>query len=136
MVLLAKSSTPLSLPEISDAEGLSVPYAAKLLRILRKSDLVTAERGRNGGYRLVRSPESIPLNDVLDALGERVFSAAHCNRYSGDNETCVHIVDCTVRTVWRGFDKFLRQFLGGITLAQLAAGEVDAARFELQRTHS
>ena len=53
MILLARNNAPMSLPEISDAEGLSIPYAAKLLGILRKADLVSAERGRNGGYRLV-----------------------------------------------------------------------------------
>ena len=41
MVLLARSEEdhPLTLPEFSDREGVSVPYAGKLLMILKKFTL-------------------------------------------------------------------------------------------------
>ena len=41
-----------TLPEIAAAEGLSVPYAAKLLSVLRQAGLIESVRGRSGGYRL------------------------------------------------------------------------------------
>jgi len=45
----------LSISEIAEMEGLSVPYTSKLLSILRKSGLVLAARGRGGGRTSYRS---------------------------------------------------------------------------------
>lgn len=44
----------LTISEIAAAEGLSVPYVAKLLAILRQGGLIESVRGRSGGYRLAR----------------------------------------------------------------------------------
>ena len=40
----------LSIPEISRAEGLSVPNVAKLMRLLRIAGFVKSVRGQSGGY--------------------------------------------------------------------------------------
>ena len=42
----------LTLPEISQAEGVSEAYAAKIMRILRRGGFVTSARGKIGGYTL------------------------------------------------------------------------------------
>jgi len=41
----------LSIADIADREGLSTPYASKLLAILRKAGIASAVRGRGGGQR-------------------------------------------------------------------------------------
>ena len=41
----------LTIPEISEAEGVSTAYAAKILRALRKGGFVKAARGKEGGGR-------------------------------------------------------------------------------------
>ncbi|MBU1319423.1 MAG: Rrf2 family transcriptional regulator [candidate division Zixibacteria bacterium] len=131
MVLLAKraeSSNPVTLAEIGEHEGLSVAYAAKLLSILRKAELVSAVRGRNGGYVLSKSPEDIVLKEVIDALGDPVFSAAHCSKFTGVDSTCMHISNCSVRNVWRGFDKIIGRLLDKITLADIISGGYDMAK--------
>ena len=38
----------LTIPEISQAEGVSTAYAAKILRVLRKGGFVKAARGKEG----------------------------------------------------------------------------------------
>jgi len=125
MILLAKNSEngeALSLTEISAREGFSVPYAGKLLMILRKGGLVTSERGRQGGYFLARPPEEIRLKDIFDALGEPLFGAGHCERHAGGKENCVHHEDCTVQHIWNSFDRFINGILKNISLADLAGG--------------
>lgn len=118
------SETPLTLPQISSSEALSVPYAAKLLMILKKADLVRAVRGRNGGYILSRPPEQISVGEILLALGERLFSKEHCLRFTGAEPVCVHTNDCSVRGIWSSFERFFSLVLGRITLADLANGGV------------
>ena len=54
--------------EVATAEGLSIPYAAKLLRLLRLAGLIESDRGGPGGYRLARPPAEVRLGAVLLAL--------------------------------------------------------------------
>ena len=125
MVLLAKSSpsTSLSLTEIGEREGLSVPYVGKLLGMLKQAELVNAERGRNGGYVLARSADRISLKEVFDALGEPLFGANHCEKYTSGEQVgqCVHVGDCTVRDVWATFNGLISDILERITLDDLAS---------------
>ncbi len=132
MVQLARAGmdSPLTLAEISEREGLTVPYAGKLLSILRRSGLVRAERGRNGGFTLSRPPGRIRLSDVFQALGEPMFGSSYCERYrKAGEEECIHLEDCVVRDVWSTFHALLSDVLRGVTLEDLAskrgAGKLD-----------
>jgi Rrf2 family iron-sulfur cluster assembly transcriptional regulator len=127
MVLMARHGheSSLTLTEFAEHERLSIPYAAKLLALLKKSGLVKSVRGRNGGYILARIPEKIFLNEIFDSLGDRVFSLDHCDRYTGNDDFCVHTDDCSVRHIWMSFDGFISNMLSRITLAEVASGEVD-----------
>ena len=127
MVLLAtlKEGESITLPEISQREGLSVPYAAKLLNLLRKAGLVTAERGRNGGYVLATAPSEIPIRAVFDAMGEPLFNASHCSKFSGDLDSCIHTGDCSVRDIWSTLSKFISTYFEQISLEELASGSIN-----------
>ncbi len=63
----------LTIPEISELEGLSEANVAKILRILRLGGIVEAERGQNGGYRLTKAAEEITLSEVMYILGGKFF---------------------------------------------------------------
>ncbi len=115
--------TPLTLPEISSREGLSIPYVGKLLMILKKAGLVKAVRGRNGGYMLAKKPREMKLGEIFSALGDPLYGTHHCERYSGDNDCCVHKEDCKVKTIWSAFDSFISGALEKTTLADLASGD-------------
>ena len=123
MILLARNQElSLTLPEISAREGLSLPYAGKLLMILKRSGLVRAARGRKGVYLLAKPAQNIMLKEVFGALGEPVFSPSHCEKYAGDSECCIHVDDCTVKNIWGVFNEFVNGYVGRTTLADLASG--------------
>ncbi len=130
MLLLARSgqNVSLTLPAFARSEGLSVPYAGKLLMILKKAGLVMAVRGRNGGYVLTKKPEDIRLKEIFDALGDPVFSAGYCDRFTGENDACVHNDDCTVRHIWKSFDGFIGDILSRVSLANVAVGDIDFSK--------
>ena len=73
-----------TIPEIAREEGLSAPYVAKLLAVLRQAGLIGSQRGRAGGYHLTRKPSAIGLGEVLLALGEPLFDdPGYCQRHAG-----------------------------------------------------
>lgn len=69
---LIKDDTLVSLAEISKRQDISLPYLEQLFVKLRRAGLVTAVRGPGGGYRLTRSPDSIRVSEVLEAVEESV----------------------------------------------------------------
>ncbi len=63
------SSPGLTIPEISELEGISIANAGKILRILRLAGFIESARGQTGGYNLKKPANEIIVNDVLVALG-------------------------------------------------------------------
>jgi Rrf2 family protein len=115
-------TVPLS--ELSAAEGIALPFAAKVLLRLRRAGLVTASRGRHGGYALASPADEISVLRILKALGKPLFDSTFCRDHgSPDLADCSRLTDCSLRPVWAHLDALLRRFFERTTLADLAAGE-------------
>jgi Rrf2 family protein len=66
---------PLQAKEIAATQSVPVRYLELLLSQLRRSRLVEATRGKNGGYVLTRNPNAITVWDVVTAFeGKAVFA--------------------------------------------------------------
>ncbi len=121
----------LTIPEIAAAEGLSAPYVAKLLAILRQGGLIESVRGRNGGYRLTAEPAALGLGSALLVLGQPLFDdPGYCERHAGTEEAgpCVHRESCTLRALWCALEHWMRQALNRISLADLLQDETHIPR--------
>ncbi len=113
----------LTIPEISQAEGVSSAYAAKILRALRKGGFVKAARGKEGGYALARPADKIVIGHVIDAVGGKLFESDFCNSHSGQAAICTRSVDCSVRSLWRAVQVAVDQVLSKTTLSDLLQNE-------------
>ncbi|MCD6249051.1 MAG: Rrf2 family transcriptional regulator [candidate division Zixibacteria bacterium] len=111
-----------SITEIAEMEGLSVAYTSKLLSILRKKGLVTAIRGRGGGFTIALPLNQISLYDVLVALGGPLIDPHHCEKRSGQLEQCVHLKSCSVQDVLGGLAGYIQEFLTDTSLQDIAFG--------------
>jgi Rrf2 family iron-sulfur cluster assembly transcriptional regulator len=127
LLRLASSDKPsLTLPEIGAREGLSTPYVAKLMAVLRDAGLIESVRGRLGGYRLAKSPEEIGLGSLLLVLGDPLFDEDdYCHRHAGTSPDgiCVHNGDCSLKALWATLEQWMRGTLNQITLADLIEHE-------------
>ena len=108
-----------TIAEISEAEGLSSSYVAKLLRILRLSGFVESVRGQEGGYTLSRSPEDIQISEVLATLGGRFYKPGFCDHFTGTEEICTHTFSCSIRPLWHRVQSAIDSVLDRTTLADL-----------------
>ncbi len=113
----------LTIPELSRAERISEPNAAKMMRVLRRGGFVTSTRGQSGGYALSRPAGDIVVGHVLAALGGRLYEPAFCEGHSGLARSCTHMPDCSIRSVWRMVQQAVDQVLGKITLKDLLKSE-------------
>ncbi len=128
LVQLAKSAPEsLTIAELAQAQGITVPNVAKMLRVLRTGGLVRSTRGQAGGYSLARSPEEISIREALAVLGGRIFDATFCDRHAGIEALCLNMGDCSIRPVLRQVQDAIDQVLAQLTLRSLVASEREVA---------
>jgi Rrf2 family protein len=119
----AQPGASLTIPQIAEAERISAPNVAKLLRALKAGGYVVALRGQSGGYALARSASDINVGEALACLGGRIYDAGFCGRHSSATRGCGHNSDCSVRSVWRLVQRAVDDVLGRLTLAALLVEE-------------
>jgi Rrf2 family protein len=60
--------------EISEDLGLPAPFLAKILQQLAKQKILNSVKGPNGGFSLLRKPESITMLDIVRIIdGDNLF---------------------------------------------------------------
>lgn len=125
LIRIGKSDSPngLTIPEISELEGLSTANVAKILRVLRLGKFVESARGQTGGYKLARDPKDIKISNVMNALGGKLFEDDFCDSHSGALNICTNSVDCSVRSLWSTIQKMLDGVLSKVTLEDLLGKE-------------
>jgi Rrf2 family transcriptional regulator, iron-sulfur cluster assembly transcription factor len=124
-----RSDGGITIPEISEAEGISTAHAAKLLRILRHGGFVKSARGKIGGYSLSRAADKILLSDVLNTLGGRLFETGFCESHSGQGDQCRHSAECSLRILWRTLQVAVDQVLEKTTLQDLLRTETEMLKW-------
>jgi Rrf2 family protein len=122
-----KEQEGMSIPQLSEAEGLSPHYVAKLTRILRMGGFINSTPGNKGGYVLAAAPQHIIINEVLKTLGGALFDAGFCGTHAGSVKLCTHSVDCSSRSLWQMVQLILDDFLNKVTLHDLVSTEKDSA---------
>jgi len=115
-------SKPVTLAEISTRQGISLSYLEQLFARLRRSGLVLSVRGPGGGYRLGDTSAAITVAGIIAAVDESV-DATRCEGKGNchDGEICL------THHLWDDLTQRIEQFLGGISLADLAG------KYEVQR---
>ena len=121
-----KDAEGMSIPQLSEAEGISDHYIAKLTRILRMEGLINSTPGYKGGYVLARPSQKININEVLKALGGALFDKKFCGTHAGTLKLCTNSVDCSARSLWQMIQYSVDQLLDKVSLADLVSSEKES----------
>jgi Rrf2 family protein len=121
MVYLAvqQQGVPCRKQEIADAEGISADYVEQILIRLKAAGLVTSHRGARGGFSLTRAPETVTVEEVLQAT-EGPVTLVPC-----EDEACVRESICVTRGIWRKAEEALSAVFSGSTIAELAVSAAE-----------
>jgi Rrf2 family iron-sulfur cluster assembly transcriptional regulator len=112
-------SEGITIPQLSEQEGLSAHYVAKICRNLRLAGFIKSTRGKEGGYLLAYPAEQISLNQVLTTLGGKLYSLEFCQNHSGVLKKCSHSYSCEIQSVWRLVQQAVDEVLNRFTLQDL-----------------
>lgn len=116
----------LSSADVASMQQIPPRFCENIVGDLKKSGLLHAEKGREGGYRLARAPETITMADVVRAIDGPIAPAEcvsadavlRCKECPGEHACRLRSVFARVRAAALGVYE-------AVSLADLA-GETDA----------
>ncbi|WP_039018042.1 Rrf2 family transcriptional regulator [Halocynthiibacter namhaensis] len=111
-----------TLAEISERQGVSLPYLEQLFVKLRRAELVQSVRGPGGGYRLARSASDIRVVDILGAVDETV-SAMHKGAGASGAVSGSRAQSLTNR-LWEGLSAHVYVFLHQTRLSDVVQNDL------------
>ena len=109
------------LEEIAEQQEISKKYLEAIVKRLVQEQLIIGLRGKGGGYKLARSPETYTVGSILKAT-EGSLAPVACLEPCG--ESCPRAGECVTLPLWKDLHKLIDDYLEGITLDQLK-GQVE-----------
>lgn len=105
------------------AERYHLPPALlmNILKTLAQRGMVRSSRGPRGGYELVIEPDAITLDEIITAI-EGPVRLVQCldAEHAAPSERCDLACKCPISGPVRRLHRKLKEFLGEVTLAQIA----------------
>lgn len=110
----------ISAEQLGRVQDIPRGFLQAILADLRRANIVLAQRGQFGGWRLSQDADSITVADVIRAVDGPLLSV------SGVRPEDVKYNDAAnvLQFVWIASRSSLREVLENVTLHQLAAGEL------------
>lgn len=111
-----QDGTYIVLMEIAKRQEISEKYLESIIAVLSRAGFVQALRGRGGGYRLAREPETYTVGSILK-LTEGPLALVSC--LEGEKNLCHRAESCKTLPMWIKLDSMVNDFFESITLADL-----------------
>lgn len=116
-IAAAGKTSPVSLPDIAERQGISVGYLEQLFAKLRRAGLVDSVRGVAGGYRLARAADAICVSEIVDAVDEEIQTTACGGRSVGCQGAGTGAgARCLTHDLWNELGRQIGIFLSAVTL--------------------
>ncbi len=107
-----------SLKRCAERQDISQKYLESIAGTLRRAGLLESSRGKEGGYRLCRAPETYSAGDILRCVEEDLAPVACMRSGAG----CARAPICPTLPLWRELGVLTSRYLDSVTLADLAGG--------------
>lgn len=111
-----KDNGYIALKDIATRQNISKKYLEQIVPILNRTDILKANRGFQGGYKLAKEPKEYTVGEIL-RLTEGSLSPIPCLDHS-PNE-CLRSNECITLPVWQGLKDVIDNYLDNITLQDI-----------------
>lgn len=110
----------ISLKTISDRTELSMKYLEMIVGNLKKAELVESTRGKEGGYKLSKTPEEYSIGEILNCIEDNLAPVA-CIKAGSIN--CEKSAACLTVPMWKELDDITNAYLATVSLRDLLTGD-------------
>ncbi len=102
-----------SLKDSAERQEISKKYLEQIVTIPGVSAMLEAKGGKNGGYRLAKTPGEYTVREILRAA-EGSLCPVSC--LEENHAPCTRSAYCPVLPIWKGLDGVINEYLDGMTL--------------------
>jgi len=103
--------------DIEKSQDIPSFYLSKIMKDLVAGGLVQSHIGSKGGFTLAKEAGAISIKDIYETV-ERPLVLMECLE-KGANY-CSFCAVCSQKSVWERAQEVLAQFLGGVSVAEIA----------------
>ena len=103
------NKSPVKIQQISENQEIPKRYLVQILIQLKRLELVTSLRGKEGGYNLAKSPEGIRLGEVMRAIGGDLLPIADSALRDGS----------VFVGIWKEVEVVMEDILGKVSFADI-----------------
>ena len=128
-VELAAAGDLVTAEHVAHAQQIPLNFLENILRDLRRAGIVESRRGQAGGYVLARPATQVTIADVIRAVEGPLANVRGLPPESLDYPGAAE----KLRDVWVALRAGVRSVLEGVTLADVASGELPGLVEELTR---
>jgi Rrf2 family protein len=114
---------PLKREQIAQAQDIPTAFLQNILMELRHGEIVEAQRGRDGGFRLARPASEISVADIVRAVSGPLATVRGVRPPAIEYDKAAE----PLREVWIALRAHIRAVLERVTLADLANDKLPAA---------
>lgn len=112
----------IALKDIAERQGISKKYLEQIIPVLNRSDVLNANRGYQGGYKLAKSPDKYTVGAILRLTEGSIAPVACLDHEPVD---CPRREDCITLPLWKGLNKVITDYLDSVTLQDLLDNQQD-----------
>lgn len=105
-----------ALKDISERQDISKKYLEQIVPFLNRSNLLIANKGHMGGYKLARKASEITVRDVLESA-EGSLTPVSCMDNSPNQ--CEKCDDCITLPIYKGLYEVVNNYFDSITIDDL-----------------
>lgn len=104
------------LKEIAERQSISKQYLEQIVSLLNTSNILRANRGKQGGYMLAKDPAKYSIAQIL-RITEGSLAPVAC--LEDEVNFCDRADTCKTLPMWSGLNKVISEYLEGITLQDI-----------------
>lgn len=106
----------IALKDISARQNISKKYLEQIVPFLNRSNLLIANKGHMGGYKLARHPSETTIKEIIESA-EGSLTPVSCMDNSPNQ--CDNCNECITLPIYEGLFDVITKYLDSITLQDI-----------------
>ena len=111
-----KNDGYVALKDIAARQNISKKYLEQIIPVLNRADILSANRGYQGGYKPAKAPDQYKIGDIL-RLTEGSLAPVACLNHCPVE--CERAEDCLTLPLWQGLYRVINEYLDSVTLQDI-----------------
>jgi Rrf2 family iron-sulfur cluster assembly transcriptional regulator len=111
---------PAKMLDIAKRQDISANYLEQIFNKLKKANILTAQKGPGGGYKLTNSSNKIYVSEIIKAVEEPI-KFTRCDHKT----TCTESrKKCQTHILWKSLENQIQKHLSNISIEDICTGKI------------